>query len=46
MLAQDALDEHAELGAHVFADGPVDGHVGANRRYELARDVAQRGLAQ
>jgi hypothetical protein len=27
MPAQDALDQDAQVGAHVFAYGPVDGHV-------------------
>ena len=30
VLAQDALDETAEVGAHVLAQRPVDGDVGAH----------------
>jgi len=46
VLAQDALDEHAELGAHVFTHRPVDGHVGTDGCSELASDAAQRVVAQ
>jgi hypothetical protein len=46
VLAQDALDEHAELGANVLAQGPVDGHVGAHGLDELARDAAQGRVAE
>ena len=46
MLAQDALDESAEVGADVLAQGPVDGDVASDGRDELAGDAAQRLVAQ
>ena len=46
MLAQDAPDQHAELGAHVLAEGPVDGDVAPHGLHQLAGDAAQRVVAE
>lgn len=46
VFAEDTLDEHAQLRADVFADGPVDGDVFAHRFDQLPRDGAEGFVAQ
>jgi len=46
MLAQHALDEAAEVGAHVLPLCPVNGHVAPHGLYQLPGDPFQGRLAQ
>jgi len=46
VLAQTALDEHAELGPHILTQGPVDGDVAADGLDGLLGNGAQRLVAQ
>jgi len=46
MPAQDALDEHAELRAHVLSQRPVDRNMVSYRRNQLAGDRPQGLVAQ
>src|SRR5208282_4891481 len=46
VFAQDALDEHAQLGTDVFAHCPVDTRILSYRRDQLAGDRLERRLAQ
>jgi hypothetical protein len=46
VLAEDALDEHAQLRTDVVANRPVDRDVLANRLDELPRDRAQRVVTE
>ena len=46
MAAEDAADEAAEVGADVFAEGPVDRDVVADGVDEFAGDVAKGFVAE
>ena len=46
MLAQDTLDQTAQVGADVLAQGPVDGDVAAHGVDQFAGDVAQGLVAE
>jgi len=46
VLAQDAFDDHAQVGANVFSDGPVDRDVLFYGRDQLAGDDDQRRFSQ
>jgi len=42
---QNALDRGAQLGAHAFFDGPVDGRIPPDSLHKLASDIAQNLIA-
>ena len=46
VLAQDTLDDDAQLGADVFANRPVDRHVLLNCLHQLTIDLNQCRLAE
>jgi hypothetical protein len=46
ILSQDAFHDDPQLGANVFAHGPVDGNVSLHRFNQLASHLNQRRLAQ
>jgi hypothetical protein len=46
VLAEDPFDEHAELSPHILAQRPVDRHIVAHGLDQLARDGAQRFVAE
>ena len=42
---QNALDRGAQLGAHAFFDGPVDGRISAHSLHKVSSDIAQNLVA-
>ena len=46
MFAEDTPDQAAEVGADVFAQGPVDGDVAADGAYQFPGEVATGLVAQ